>query len=228
MPSTFPPGGPRRPPHSPLPLKWGGNRPAGWRGVRRCRGSLCRLGEEALMGGNPRSSLAIWPQEPHTHPAEEDSVGDCARIAPMWLGPPTDWVATGHTVQFGKRKSWGGRHPETGMERPGVEQGRGAWREERQDRDVESREGSQFPAWGPAPPRSQAQLRSFQGLERFGSQAPINSCEPGPFRGLGSCGQSRGERGGGWGGSCNTPQGLQRRGAERCFPHPGCAKARHL
>lgn len=86
------------------------------------------------------------------------------------------------------------------MERPGVEQGWGGVEGRatgQRRREHESREGSQFRAWGPAPPRSQAQLRSFQGLERFGSQAPINSCEPGPFRGLGSCGQSRANGGGG-------------------------------
>lgn len=39
------------------------------------------------MGGNPRLSLAVWPEEPHTHPAEEGSVGDCAQIGPIWPGP---------------------------------------------------------------------------------------------------------------------------------------------
>lgn len=142
--------------------------------------------------------------------------------------PRTDRAATGHTVQFGTRKSWGGATPRGRDGKSGRRAGRGAWRVERQDRDAESWEGSQFGAWGPAPPRSQAQLRSSPGLERFGSQEPINSREPGPSRGLGIYGQ--GQANGVCvcvaGGSCNTPSRAPEAQGAALLPHPACAEAR--
>lgn len=66
------------------------------------------------MGGNPRSSLAIWPQKPHTHPAEEDSVGDCAQIAPIWLGPRLTGQPQATPCSLERVKSWGGDTPRPG------------------------------------------------------------------------------------------------------------------
>lgn len=113
------------------------------------------------MGRNSCLSLAVWPQGPHTHPAEEDSVGDCAQIAPVWPGQLTDGAATGHTVQFGKRKSWGGRHPETREERVGAQQGgvegkATGWGPRELGRGLSLGPGSPQPAAKPGFPASRA------------------------------------------------------------------------
>ncbi|XP_068823522.1 spidroin-2-like [Capricornis sumatraensis] len=132
----------------PPPLRWGGGRtPVG--------GS----------GANSRSAATVGPGTPR--PASgEGSLEDGASIAPVW-------AATGHTVQFGKRESWG-RHPETGESRRRDEEG--AWRQERQGEKPESRAlGSRHtPEPSPAP--------GFR-AERLGAEAPWES--PGDRRGGG-------------------------------------------
>ena len=149
----------------PPPLRWGGGR-------ARVSGS----------GGNSRSAATVGPGTPR--PASgEGSVKDGASITPVW-------AATGHTVQFGKRESWG-RHPETGESRRRDEQG--AWRQERQGEKAESRAlGSRHtPEPSPAP--------GFR-AERLGAEAPGNRPEPGPSRESGRGRRSQETRWGGGGG----------------------------
>lgn len=152
------------------------------------------------MRRNSCLSLAVWPQGPHTPPAEEDSVGDCAQIAPVWPGQLTDGAATGHTVQFGKRKSWGGgATPRDQRGKSGSTAGGCGGKSDRMG-TTRTGEGAESGP-GVAPACSQAWLPGFPGRERSGHKRLLIAASrvlPGSSAAAGRARRPNWRNGGSW------------------------------
>lgn len=209
------------PPYSPGPLTRGGDLPAGvGTGVaRRC----VRWEEEALTASKfalVPGSLA--PGTPHPFGGGGLCWGMCADRAnlavPLPRPPATDGAATGHTVQFRMRKSWGGDTP-----RPGWKDRRRARRWGRRGKSdrIETLRAGKGASSGPGVPPHPAAKPSFAASRAWkgsGHRSLLIAAQ----RVLPSDWQLRaepGQRGRGGAGSCNTPSRAPE-ARDRALPPP--------
>lgn len=183
---------PRRPLCSPPrpPLRGGGD----WAVVRaRCAPECGVEARDADARKFPLIPRQSGPRDP-TPIQAESSVGGYAGIRTVWRPPPAYGATTGHTVQFGKRKSWGDTPDWRGKNGRGRELGGTSSRLGA----VTAGEGSAR-AWVPAPPA----VKPSSAASRAGkvrSLAPSNGCEQLCPASSAAAGRQN------WGGgSCSTP-----------------------